>query len=232
MPSYTLQKGIPILGGGGPSAHTFSGAVCGSGEITSANGEPVTLRTSWNSKNVDTATAYATPSYVVTGQELFTFWQGALTVGGVVTPPTATALASGGTAVANVLDFSLSIDNKIDASGFTYGSGGKQGRRPALGYTEITGKFTAEFDSVTFRDAYMNNTALALTLTFTTGTLLQATVFNTFQIVLPNIKLDGDIPTAVTESPVKLDVGFTVTDGGAAGVAPVYLVLRNTDTTP
>lgn len=232
MPSYTIQKGIPLLGGGAAQPHTFTGAVCGSGEITSPNGEFLKLKTSWNAKAMATGTAYAAPSYIASGQELFTFWQGVLTLGGSVTNPTSTALASGGTSVGNVLDFSLSIDNKIDANGFGYGSSGQQSRKPVLGYAEIKGKVTAEFDSVTLRDYYIAGTSIPLTLTFTTATLLQATVFNTFQIVLPNIKLDGDIPTAVNDGVVKLDIDFTVVDGEAAGVSPVYVVIRTSDTAP
>lgn len=232
FPSYTIQKGIPLMNGGAVQAHTFAGAACTRGTITAGTGEVVKLRTSWFAKSVDTTTAYAAPSYIVTGQELFTFWQGALTLGGVVTNPTATALASGGTAVANIRDFSLDIDNKLDTDGFGFGSLGKITRRPHLGYTEITGKMTAEFDAVTYRDLYLNNTAVSCTLTFTTGTQLQTSVFNTLQIVIPNLKLDGEIPKAVTEGVVTLNLGFTVLDGGTVGVAPVYVVMRNLDTVP
>ena len=232
FPTYTIQKGIPLMNGGAVQPHTFAGAACTRGSISAASGEVVKLRTSWNAKSVDTVTSYAAPSYIVTGQELFNFFQGTLTIGGSVTVPTTTALASGGTVVNNVLDFSLDIDNKLDASGFGFGSGGKQSRRPHIGYTEITGKLTAEFDAVTLRDLYMNNTAVPITLTFTTPTLLQTGVFNTLQIVLPNVKLDGELPKAVTDGVVKQNIGFTVLDGGVSGVSPVYVVMRNTDTVP
>lgn len=232
FPSYTIQKGIPLLNGGAVQPHTFPGATCTRASISSDNGDVVKLRTSWHCREVLTATALATPSYITTGQELFNFFQGAITLGGVVVQPTATALASGGTSLSNVLDFSLDIDNKLDTKGHGYGSGGKMSRRPALGYTEITGKLTAEFDAVTLRDLYLNNTAIPLTLTFTTPTLLQTGVFNTLQIVIPNIKLDGELPKAVTDGVVTQSIGFTVLDGGTPGVSPVTVVMRNTDTVP
>lgn len=232
IPSYTVQKGIPLLGGGAVQPHTFTGMVCTKGSISLPEGDVVKLRTSWNGKAVDTATSYAAPSFITSGQELFTYWQAALTVGGSVTNPTTTALASGGTATSNIRNFSLDIDNKLDTNGFTFGSGGKQGRRPALGYTDITGKFTAEFDSTTYRDLFIANTAVPLVLTITTPTLLQTSVFNTLQIVLPSVKLDGSIPKAVSDGVVTIDCGFTVLDGGAVGVAPVYVVVRNLDTLP
>jgi len=231
FPSYTLQKGLPLMNGGAVQAHTFAGAACTRGTIATS-GETVTLRTSWWAKSVDTVTAYAAPSYVVTGQELFNFFQGTLTLGGTIVAPTTTALASGGTVVNNVKDFSLDIDNKLDTQGFTFGSGGKAGRRPHIGYTGISGKFTAEFDVATYRDLYLAGTAISATLTFTTSTLLQATVYNTLQIVIPNLKLDGDIPNATTDGVITLDIPFTVLDGGTPGVSPVTIILRNLDTVP
>jgi hypothetical protein len=183
-PSYTIQKGIPLLNGGAVQAHTFNGCQMTKGEISADTGEVVKLNGEWIGKGIDTATGYAAPSFP-TGQELFTFWQGAITIGGSVTMPTTTALATGGTNQSNIRNFSLEIDNKLDMDAFTFGSGGKFGRRPALGYTEITGKMTAEFDSTTYRDAFLNNSSLAVVLTMTTTTQLQASVFNTLQIVLP-----------------------------------------------
>lgn len=232
FPTYTIQKGIPLMNGGAVQPHTFAGSACTRGTISVPNGEVVTLRTSWNSRGVDTATAYAAPSYITTGQELFNFFQATLTLGGVVVQPTTTALASGGTVVNNVLDFSLDVDNKLDANGFAFGSAGKQARRPHLGYTEITGKITAEFDSVTLRDLYMSNTAVPLTITITTATQLQTSVFNTLQIVIPNLKLDGELPKATTDGVIKQSIGFTVLDGGTPGVSPLTVVMRNLDTVP
>lgn len=230
FPTYTIQKGVPLLGGGAVQAATFSGMACTRGTITSAVGEIVKLDTSWFGKAVSTAIAYAAPSYAAaSSQELFTFLHGSITLGtGVVTVPTATALASGGTGVNNIKDFSLTIDNKLDTSGYTYGSNGTLGRQPTLGATEISGKLTAEFDSVTNRDYYLQNTTVSITMTFTTGTQLQSGVFNTFQIVIPAAKLDGDTPKAVSDGIVTQDLGFTVLDNAVA--APVYIVLRNLDT--
>lgn len=230
FPTYTIQKGIPLLNGGAVQPHTFAGMACTRASISLGQGEVVKLRTSWNGRSLDTEASYAAPSFIATGQELFTYWHGAMTVGGTVVNPTTTALASGGTVATNIRDFSLDIDNKLDVNGFLLGNAGKQGRRPHLGYAEITGKFSAEFDAVTYRDLFVANTAVPITLTLTTPTLLQTGVFNTLQIVLPSVKLDGEIPKAVAEGVVTLDCGFTVLDGGEAGVAPVYVVMRNLDT--
>lgn len=230
MPSYTIQKGIPLLVNGAVQPHTFTGMTCTKGTINSAVGDIVKLDTSWFGKAISTATAYAAPSYVSeSSQELFTFLHGALSLGtGALTVPTATALGSGSDSAGNVRDFSVTIDNKMDTNGYTFGGNGTIGRRPTLGATDITGKLTIEFDSVAQRDAYLNNTTQSLVMTFTTSTLLQATVYNTLQIVLPAIKLDGDTPKAVSDGVVLQNAGFTVLHDGTN--APVYVVLRNLDT--
>jgi hypothetical protein len=226
--SYTIQKGIPLLGGGAVQPHTFTGSVCTKGEIKAATGDTVKLKTSWNAQAVNTATAYAAPSYVA-NNEVFNFTQGAITLGGAVTMPTSNTLATGGTVVNNVLDFSLAIDNKLDVNGYVFGNGGKQGRKPVLGgLTDFKGKITAEFDSVTLRDAFLNQTALALVLTFTSTTVISAGVSPVLQIVLPAIKLNGDIPNA-TMGVVKQTIDFDVLDNGTN--PPIYVVIRTADTT-
>lgn len=225
--SYTIQKGIPLLGGGAVQAHTMTGMVCTKGEINAASGEIVKLKTSWNGKAVSTATAYAAPSYVA-ANEVFNFTQGAITVGGSVTMPTTTALATGGTSVADILDFSLALDLKLDANGFTFGGAGQQVRRPVIGgMTDFKGKITAEFDSTTLRDAFLAQTGLSLVLTFTSATVISAGVSPVLQIVLPMIKLNGDLPNA-TMGAVKQSIDFDVLDNGTN--SPIYVVLRTADT--
>jgi hypothetical protein len=230
FPTYTIQKGIPLIGGGAAQPTTFAGMACTRGTLNAAVGEIVKLETSWFGKSASTAVAYAAPSYVAsTSQELFTFMHGAITLGtSAVTPPTTVALATGGTSVGNVRDFTLTIDNKLDTSGYTFGSQGMLGRRPTLGATELSGKITAEFDSITNRDFFLNNTTVSITMTFMTSTVLTTGSYNTLQVTLPAVKLDGDTPKAVADGVVTQDIGFTVLDNSTD--APVYVVLRNLDT--
>ncbi len=226
--SYTIQKGIPVVGGGAAQAITFAGAVCMKGDLSAKTGDIVKLKTSWNAKSVTTATAYAAPSYIASN-EVFNFTQGAITIGGTVTNPTATALASGGTAVADVLDFTMSIDNKNDAQGFTFGAGGTQGRKPVAGFADVKGTMTIEYDVQTYLNAYLNQTPLAVVLTFTSATVISAGVSPVLQVCIPLVMLEGDTPNA-TNGVVKQTVPFTVLDPATSGVAPLYVVLRTADT--
>lgn len=227
--SYTIQKGIPTIGGGAVTAMTFLGAVCASGEFSASNGEIVKFKTTWDAKEVKTDVAYAAPSYTV-GEELFHFAQGAITIGGSQTPPTSTTLATGGTTVANIEDFSVSFDNKIDDSGFNLGGGGKRTRRPVAGLAEAKGKVTAEYSDTVLRDAYLNQTPLGLTLTFQAATTIGTSAKPTLQIHLPDIRLEGELPKSAAGGPVKQSIDFTVLDGLTAG-APFYVALVTTDAT-
>lgn len=228
IPSYTIQKGIPTIGGGAATPHTFLGAVCQSGEFSASNSDIVKIKTSWNAKEVKTDIAYAAPSYVA-APELFHFAQGAITIGGSQTVPTATALAGGGTTVATIEDFSVSVDNKLDEGGFNFGSGGKRGRKPVVGLADIKGKVTAEYSDTSLRDAYLAQTPLALTLTFTVPIVIGASANPTLQIHIPDLRLEGEIPKAAAGGPIKQSIDFTVLDNLVAA-SPIYVVLRTTDT--
>ena len=142
------------------------------------------------------------------------------------TAPTATALATGGTAVANVRDFSLKVDHKIQGGRFNFGGSGKKSI-PTYGLRDISGKMTIEYTDTAIRDAYIADTPLALTLTFTTTEAL-STGFSTFQIVLPEIKLNGEIPKTNGTDLIELSVDFDVLDNLTA-TQPLWLVVRTAD---
>ena len=127
LPSYTVQKGIPVLAGA-VSPQTYAGCVCSGFELTGANGAIPTVKFNFLGRSVKTDVAYAAASYPASNQ-LLSFVNGSISIGGTVTPPTATALATGGTAAANIRDISIVWDNGLDANGFNYGSAGKRSRK-------------------------------------------------------------------------------------------------------
>lgn len=228
LDSYTIQKGIPPLGGGASNPVTFTGMVCSGFELSAPNAGIPSITFNWTGKDVTTATALATASYP-SGVEQLSFIHGAITVGGAVTVPTTTALATGGTAAANVREVSISYDNGLDSEGFNFGSTGARTRKPALGKRSITGSMTVEYDSNVLRDAWLNQTDLAVVLTFTTTTAISAGVFPTLQIVLPVVRLEGDIPQTNGGDVVTQSIDFTVLDGRVAA-HPMYVVIRTAET--
>jgi hypothetical protein len=227
-PSYTIQKGIPLLGGA-MSAHTFTGMVCSGFDLTLGNAGIPTLKFSFVGKDYSTATAYQVPSYIAGNSEL-SFVNAALTIGGTLTVPTTTALATvtGGTAT-DIRDFNFTYDNGLDGNGFNIGGGGKRTRPPAYGLRTGKGTLTAEFDAVTLRDAYLNQSDLALVFTFQDlSRQIVSTYYPTFQLVLPNIRLEGEIPKANGGDVITQSIGYTMFDNRVS--QPIYVAIVTPET--
>jgi hypothetical protein len=228
LPSATIQKGVPRLGADTVDAYTFKGAVNRSFELSMSNADVLKLKSSWVAREVDTSIAYAVPSYAAS-QELFSFVGAALTVGGSVTPPTTTVLAAGGTSVANVRDFTLTVDQKLDENGWNLGGAGKRSRRPAVQIAEVKGNITAEYDSTTFRDALRGQTPLALVATFQAATDITAGNKPTFQVVIPDIRFEKELPKSNGGDVITQSIDFTAFDGLVAEHA-LYIATRTADT--
>lgn len=228
LSSYTIQKGIPPLGGGAVNPVTFTGMVCSGFELTAPNAGIPSLSFNWMGKDVTTATALAAASYPASVAQL-SFIHGSITIGGTVTVPTTTALATGGTATANVREVNLSYENGLDSEGFNYGSAGARTRKPALGKRAITGSMTVEYDSNTLRDAWLNQTDLAVVLTFQTTTAIEGTNYPTLQITIPVVRLEGDIPQTNGGDVVTQSIDFTALDGRVAA-HPLYVAIVTAET--
>lgn len=227
QPSLTIQKGIPRLGADTIDAYTVHGAVCSGFEISLGNSELLTISSSWTARELVTDVAYATPSYP-TGTELFSFVDGSLVVGGSVTVPTSTALASGGTAVANVRDFSFGAEQGHDGEGYNIGGLGKRTRPPAVGLASLTGSLTAEYDSTTFRDAVRDRTSMALVATFEGPSDITSGNPAVLQIVVPDIRFEGELPKANGGDVITQSLEFTGFDGLVAAHA-LYIAVRTAD---
>lgn len=227
LPSVTLQKGIPRLGANTVDAYTAKGAVCSSFELSMANADVLKLSSSWTAREIDTIPTYAVPSYAA-ASELFTFVGAGLVVGGVVTVPTSTALATGGTTVADIRDFSISVDQKLDSNGYNMGGAGKRSRRPAVGLAEVKGRITAEYDAITFRDALAAQTPLALVATFEAATEITPGNKPTLQIVVPDIRFESELPKSNGGDVITQAIDFTAFDGLVAA-HPLYIAVRTAD---
>lgn len=225
--SYTIQVGVPMLGGA-TSPLTFAGCVCSGFELKVGNGELPTIKWNWLGASVATATALATASYPA-GTELLSFIHGTIRVGGSVTVPTTTALATGGTTAANIREIDLTVDNGLDTNGNNLGSAGKRSRKPALGAVGISGSMTAEFDSATLRDAYLNQTDLALVLQFKFPVAISGSNYPVLELTIPNIRLDGELPKPNGGDVTTQTIGFTGLDGRVAA-SPIYVAIVTAET--
>jgi len=217
MPSATIQKGIPRADGT-VDAYTFTGCMVESLTIDCPNADNVKVKTSWNAKDMTTATAYTAPSYA-TGPSVFTFAHGAV-YSGALTAPTATALGSAATPVASIRSGSITIKHNLKTDRYNCGGGGRK-EKPFAGIREISGSLVAEYADTAFRDAIVNDTSMTLVKTFTSGT-------DVLQIVIPDVRFDGDTVKASTDLAMQ-DIKWTGLDGLTAA-QPIWIVCRTADT--
>jgi hypothetical protein len=166
-PSMTVQKGLPEAGGT-VDAYTFLGCMVSQWTLNFPNADIATLQFSLDAGDMTTATGYATPSYA-TSPTLFHFANGTI-ASGTLTAPTATALASGTTTIADVRGGSVQVNNNLAVDRLNFGGAGRKSK-PTVGLREITGSMTVEYDVTTWRDAVLNETPMALILTFTGAAL-------------------------------------------------------------
>lgn len=228
LPSMTIQKGVPRLGADTVDAYTFLGAECESAELSVSGSDVLKLKSTWRARQVDTSIAYAVPTYPAS-LELFSFVGAQIVTGGTV--PTATALSTGGTDLANVRDFSATFDNKLDDNKGNLGGGGRRTRQSAVQQADIKGKLTAEYDSTAFRDALRDNTAVALVATFTASAAADITAGNkpVLQIMLPDIRFNGELPKTNGGDVITQSLDFTAYENLVAAEA-IYVAVQTADT--
>ncbi|WP_182379823.1 phage tail tube protein [Nocardioides sp. WS12] len=223
-PSLTVQEGV-VQAGGTVDAYSFTGCMVTDWELSIAQNEIAELKVSIDAGDLSTAQAYATPSYP-SGPNLFHFGSATLTTG-TLTAPTTTALASSITSTANVRGFSVSVNNNLTLDRFNVGGAGRKSK-PTVGLREISGSMDIEYDSTTYRDLVINdNTLTGVVITLTGGAL--STGVETLQVVLPAIKLDGELPKPDGTDLVVASVSFTGYDDGVN--QPIWVVTRTADAT-
>lgn len=221
--SLTIQKGLPQLGGT-VDPYTFTGCTVSQFELDFPNGDIVKLKASIDAKDMATATAYAAPSYAAAPNNLFHFAGGQITTG-VLTAPTTIALASGATPLADIRGGSLQVNHNIKGDRYNLGGAGRKAK-PTTGLRAVTGKVDAEYDSTVFRDAYLADAPMALILNWTAGAL--STGLETLQLVVPEVKFDGEIAKTSNTDLIIQSMSFTGLDNLVAA-QPLWVVCRTAD---
>ena len=112
---------------------------------------------------------------------------------GALTAPTATTLASAATPLASVRSLSVSCNNKIAGDRFNFGKNGRKDK-PVVGIRDIAGQMSVEYADTAFRDAVLADTPMTLVATLEGGNLSEGK--DTLQVVLPEIKIDNELPKA------------------------------------
>lgn len=235
MPSYTIQKGIPPVGGGTTLAHTFSGCVVDGWKLSSKSGEVLSAEIDWVCRDMVTNVAYASPSYVASPKMLaYPHLDLRLGLNGThtLTLPTATAIGSTTAAsMSNVNSLEFVGKNNVDDGGYSSGGLGKRARRPVYGMREFSGSMTAEFDAATLRDYYLSQYDLHLVATYTSAfgeDLISGSTYGTLQVVIPSLRLEGKVPSSNAGDVIEQDIDFTA--GRTSSASTIYVVAVTADT--
>lgn len=220
--SSTIQFGVPRVDSAGTvDAYTYSGCSLKTMVIDAPDMEslPTCTLTFW-AASLATATALVIASYPAT-PTLYTPVGGTTTLGGTLTAPTTTALATGGTTVTNVRGWTLTVDVGLDERPRL---GGWQ--QPATGAPKATLKVKQDYDATTLRDALKAQTALSFSGSFIGGALSTGT--ERFELDIPSMYADQDAFGQITNGdPSVPDITFMVTDNLTD--APWYIVQRTAD---
>jgi hypothetical protein len=186
MPVATIQLGIPRTDASGTvDAYTYSDCAVKSFSIDVPDNEnPPTLEAVFWAASVATATALASASYVTT-PTLFSPTTGVTTLGGTLTAPTATALATGGTAATNIRGWTLDVDLGLVERPRV---GGWQ--RPPVGAPKAVLKVKQDYDATTARDAMLAQALTSFSGSFTGGALSAGT--ERIELDIPTMAIDQD----------------------------------------
>jgi len=238
--SFTCQKGVPAVDatvlpftyvGCKLSAWTISVAVGqiaqlnltvdGRNELAGAgNGDPL-------NGSVPALATFATPTTGL-GTSVFHFRQATLLSGGTPALASGTVSLTGATALGNVKDASFGQSTSFDNQRIFIGSNGYKSEQIENGYRAITGNFTVEWlSSHAMYDAFSQDSTTSLQLTFTGPTVSTSNYL--LDIIIPNIKLEGESPKVPGPGVVTQAIPFTGSDDETT--VPIQVTYQSEDST-
>jgi len=208
--SFSAQVGVPQYGGT-VVPKTITGAKIQSFELAVANAGIATGKFTVDAANFVTTQTLATASYSLNGS-VFHFAQGSVTLDG--------------SSIANVKDFSLTVDNTLKQDRFNLGGLGAKSEQTINGFRKVSGKLTAEFTDATLLNKFLTDSSAALVLSFV-GNTIASTYKDTLTVTIPAAKFDADTPNVTGPGVVDLSMSFEVYDNGTD--APVTVFYQTAD---
>ena len=204
--SLTVQKAT-IEAGGTVDPITLLGCMVSDWELNIPNLGLPTFKVTIDAGDLATSTSYATPSYPTTAT-LFN-WSTATFSSGAYTPATATAGATAATPMVNVRSLMVAGKNNMTVDRFNGGAAGRKAK-PIPGKRDYTGTIVLEYDSITFREAYLAQSVISV-IGKVTGVAVGAST-EAFQVNLPAIKLDNGLANSNGAGLVTVSHNFTCLD--------------------
>jgi len=208
--SFTAQVGVPQYNGT-VTPKTVAGAKVSSFELAVANAGIATGKFNIDGASITTGISLATASYSAT-TNIFNFAQGAITLDG--------------TSIANIRDFSVTVDNTLKGDRYNLGSSGIKAEQLINGFRKISGKITAEFTDTTLFGKVLSDANSAIVLTFT-GATIASTYKETLSITISAAKFNADTPKVTSPGVIDLSMDFEAYDNGTD--APLTIVYQTAD---
>jgi hypothetical protein len=216
--SASIQSGVPLIGGT-VIPQTALGAKLDDAEFSCGVDDPLlTVNLNWDAKDVTEAQTLAAASYV-TGRSPFHFGQMSVLTGTTV---------AGATAADGVRKVTCKIDRKLKTDMFYANNLGLKEQPVQNDFAVVTGVITADYKTAAhWADRFRDDTGFSLVLKWV-GANIQSTFFQTFELDLPAVFLDGDTPGIDGPDVVQTDFPyrayFDLTN------SPVTCIYRSTDT--
>jgi hypothetical protein len=228
--SYTVQVKRPDATGAA-NIFTYRGCKVTGWEIACSAGEIATISADFDGWNEDTAQAYTAAAYPA-GASIFSFKDGALYTGGTVATATNGVLThTGGTLVSSVTGATVSGSNTLKTDRRFFGNQGVKAEQVENGVREVTGSLEAEYTGNALYNQYVTDTPLVLRLTFTSALLAGVGFPYLFEVLLPQVFLNGETPKVAGTDVLTQTIGFdSFEDTARNPVAQIRLV--TTDTAP
>jgi hypothetical protein len=223
--SFALQKGVTGVDGT-VSPFTYVGCKVSEWEISATMGEVAKWTMTMEGRN-ELATGYVSnqdllnasvptlQAYSAPPGGIFYWLQGSVLYGG--TPSTAGGVTSisAPTAAGKIKSFSLKFVRPMDTQRFSPELAGYRNEPLQNGLLQITGQFVVEWlSSQAYYSAYANDTATALQLAFTGPVIGTGSDHSSLNLLMSNIRLDGESPKIPGPAVLTQTVPFTVLDDG------------------
>jgi len=209
--SMTIQAGVPQYGGT-VTPKTVTGAKIASFDLSVSNGDIAKGKFTIDGAGFSTTTpTLATASYALQGS-VFHFAQGAVTIDG--------------SAVANIKDFTVSVNNTLKNDRYNLGASGAKAEQGINGFRAVTGSMTAEFTDTVLLTKFLADTSAAIVVTFT-GSTIASTYKETLSITIPAAKFNADTPNVSGPGVVDLSMTFDAYDDGTN--PPMTIVYQTAD---
>lgn len=241
--SFCLQKGVPATDAT-VLPFTYVGCKLSSWQVSVATGGLATLALNIDARNelagagngdplngsVPALATFAMPTSGL-GSSVFHFREAQLFSGGTPTLTSGVVSLSGETAVAQVKSCDMQYALAYDTNRVFLNGNGFKSEQIENAFRAITGSLAMEFiSSEAMYNAYAADTTTSLQLTFT-GPIGGTTGTNPylFDIIIPNVKLEGESPKVSGPGVVAVTANFTGLDDETT--VPIQLTYQSEDST-